>query len=118
MPAVQPTLISHPFIHKRSAPVVVAADLPYASSLVFNAGVIRYRGEYVMVFRNDYGTDREGYETRNRRFTGTGPTRIWCGSLKRLRVMRAWKWRCSSRTTRGRLWIAYSLRAGRSTRLW
>ncbi len=50
---------------------MTADDLPYASSLVFNAGVIRYRGEYVMVFRSDYGTDRDGYENRDQRFTGT-----------------------------------------------
>ena len=71
MPAVLPALFTHPCIHKRTAPVVTAADLPYPCSLVFNAGVIKYRGEYVMVFRNDYGTTREGYETQNRRFTGT-----------------------------------------------
>ena len=71
MPAVSPTLSSHPFIRKRSAPVVTAADLPYPSTLVFNAGVIKYRGEYVMVFRNDYGTDRDAYENQKRRFAGT-----------------------------------------------
>ena len=71
MPAVLPPLFTHPCIRKRTAPVVTAADLPYPSALVFNAGVIKYRGEYVMVFRNDYGTTREGYETQNRRFTGT-----------------------------------------------
>ena len=71
MPAVLPPLFSHPCIRKRPAPVVRAADLPYPSALVFNAGVIKYRDEYVMVFRNDYGTDRNGYENENRRFTGT-----------------------------------------------
>ncbi len=71
MPAVLPALATHPCIKKRPAPILRAADLPYPSSLVFNAGVIRYRGEYVMVFRNDYGTDQYGYENENRRFTGT-----------------------------------------------
>ena len=71
MPAVLPTLTTHPCIHKRSQPVVTANHLPYPSSLVFNAGVIPYRGEYVMVFRNDYGADQAAYETRNKRFTGT-----------------------------------------------
>ena len=36
-------------------PVLKASDLPYESSLVFNAGVCKYEGKYVMVFRNDYG---------------------------------------------------------------
>ncbi|MBQ6021003.1 MAG: glycoside hydrolase family 130 protein [Clostridia bacterium] len=71
MPAVMPVLKTHPCIHKREEPVVHAGDLPYPSALVFNAGVIRYRGEYVMIFRNDYGTDKAAYENENRRFAGT-----------------------------------------------
>ncbi len=71
MPAVTPVLKTHPCIHKREEPVVSAGDLPYPSALVFNAGVIRYRGEYVMIFRNDYGTDKTAYENENKRFTGT-----------------------------------------------
>lgn len=35
-------------------PVLTAKDVPYPSDLVFNAGVIKYKGKYVMVFRNDY----------------------------------------------------------------
>ena len=35
-------------------PVLAGTDVPYASSLVFNAGVIRWQEKYVMVFRNDY----------------------------------------------------------------
>ncbi len=71
MPAVSPALFTHPCIKKRPAPIMTPADLPYPSSLVFNAGVIKYRGEYVMFFRNDYGTDRAAYENENRRFAGT-----------------------------------------------
>ena len=29
--------------------------MPYEALLVFNAGVTKYQGKYVMVFRNDYG---------------------------------------------------------------
>lgn len=39
-------------------PVLTAEDVPYRSMLAFNAGVTKYQGRYVMVFRNDYG-DRE-----------------------------------------------------------
>ena len=35
-------------------PVLKGEDVPYESSLVFNAGVARWQGRYVMVFRNDY----------------------------------------------------------------
>jgi beta-1,4-mannooligosaccharide/beta-1,4-mannosyl-N-acetylglucosamine phosphorylase len=36
-------------------PVLSASDVPYPASLTFNAGVERFNGRYVMVFRNDYG---------------------------------------------------------------
>ena len=36
-------------------PILSSADLSYPSSLVFNAGVAKYRNQYVMVFRNDVG---------------------------------------------------------------
>ena len=67
MPAVLPLLSTHPCIRKRPEPIMVPADLPYACSLVFNAGVIKHRGEYIMVFRNDYGY------ISGTRFTGTLP---------------------------------------------
>ena len=71
MPAVLPAISSHPCIKKREAPIVTPSDLPYPCSLVFNAGVVKHNGEYVMIFRNDYGTDQERYENENRKFTGT-----------------------------------------------
>lgn len=36
-------------------PVLTADHVPYPATLVFNAGVARFQGRYVMVFRNDYG---------------------------------------------------------------
>lgn len=36
-------------------PVLSKKDVPYEAELVFNAGVTKYNGKYVMVFRNDYG---------------------------------------------------------------
>ena len=34
-------------------PVLSAKDVPYDATLIFNAGVTKYQGKYVMVFRND-----------------------------------------------------------------
>ena len=49
-------LTSSPIIHRHPAnPILTPADVPYEARLVFNAGVTRYQGKYVMVFRNDYG---------------------------------------------------------------
>lgn len=49
-------LKSHPAIARHPAnPVLAAKDIPYDAALIFNAGVTKYQGRYVMVFRNDYG---------------------------------------------------------------
>ncbi len=36
-----------------SNPILQARDIPYPASLIFNAGVVKYQGRYVMLFRND-----------------------------------------------------------------
>ena len=71
MGKVYPELFTHPCVKKYPKPIMTAADLPYPSNLVFNAGVIKYRGEYVMVFRNDYGTSKEAFENEHKDFTAT-----------------------------------------------
>lgn len=71
MPKVFPELYSAPCVTKRPAPIMTAGDLPFPCSLVFNAGVIKYRGEYVMVYRDDYGTDKAAFENERKNFTGT-----------------------------------------------
>ncbi|MGO4273508.1 glycoside hydrolase family 130 protein [Paenibacillus sp. TAF58] len=40
-------------------PILNAENVPYPTALVFNAGVTKFNGKYVMVFRNDYGSLRE-----------------------------------------------------------
>ena len=43
-------------IHRHGAnPILSARDIPYDATLVFNAGVAKFQGRYVMAFRNDYG---------------------------------------------------------------
>ncbi len=50
-----------------SNPVLSAKDVPYQASLIFNAGVVKYQGRYVMVFRNDvfstWGDPKTSVET-------------------------------------------------------
>ncbi|SDC55020.1 beta-1,4-mannooligosaccharide/beta-1,4-mannosyl-N-acetylglucosamine phosphorylase [Paenibacillus sp. UNCCL117] len=49
-------LQSSPVIHRHPAnPLLSPKDVPYGPAMVFNAGVTKYEGQYVMVFRNDYG---------------------------------------------------------------
>jgi beta-1,4-mannooligosaccharide/beta-1,4-mannosyl-N-acetylglucosamine phosphorylase len=53
-------LCSSPIIqrHPRN-PILTSKNVPYPSSLVYNAGVTKFRDRYVMVFRNDYGYDEQ-----------------------------------------------------------
>lgn len=41
-------------------PILSPQDVPYGPALVFNAGVTKFQGKYVMVFRNDYGSEESG----------------------------------------------------------
>ncbi|MCR5485226.1 MAG: glycoside hydrolase family 130 protein [Clostridiales bacterium] len=47
--------VSADIIRKNEGPVLTRKDVPYNAALVFNAGVTKYNGKYVMAFRNDYG---------------------------------------------------------------
>lgn len=52
--SIQPS----PIVERHSQnPILTSEDIPYPSKLVYNAGVTKYRGRYVMVFRNDHGYD-------------------------------------------------------------
>ena len=61
---------STPSFLKRYAgnPVLSAKDIPYEASLIFNAGVTRCQGKYVMAFRNDYGSTEQDWRNH---FHGT-----------------------------------------------
>lgn len=48
-------------------PILAARDIPYPATLIFNAGVAKFQGRYVMVFRNDYGgtPGQDGFKGTN-----------------------------------------------------
>lgn len=48
------TITRHP-----ANPILSAKDIPYAANLIFNAGVCKYQGRYVMAFRDDFGYGEE-----------------------------------------------------------
>ncbi len=60
------TLKSSDLINKLDRPILTKDDMPYDASLVFNAGVTKFNGKYIMIFRNDYGVDKEQFESGNR----------------------------------------------------
>lgn len=61
MPILEPKLTSATCIHKLQRPILTKDDIPYEASLVFNAGVNKINGKYVMIFRNDYGPTEETF---------------------------------------------------------
>ena len=61
MNILEPKLHSAECIKRIEKPVLTKDDIPYEASLIFNAGVAKYKGKYVMVFRNDYGPTEETY---------------------------------------------------------
>lgn len=71
MSAWEPALKSAPCIKKLSKPILTKDDVPYEAQLIFNAGVAKVNGKYVMAFRNDYGAEREEYEKKQRGLNGT-----------------------------------------------
>ena len=70
MGMVTPILNSAPCLKKLDKPILTSADMPFDSLLVFNAGVTKFNGKYIMVFRNDYGTDPERF-LREKHMPGT-----------------------------------------------
>ena len=61
-------LQSVPPIQKLKKPVLTYKDIPYEAALIFNAGVAKIDGKYIMLFRNDYGD----YEKQVLRGTNLG----------------------------------------------
>jgi beta-1,4-mannooligosaccharide/beta-1,4-mannosyl-N-acetylglucosamine phosphorylase len=57
---IAPVLHSSPVVQRYPGnPVLSRQDVPYPATLIFNAGVAKYQGQYVMVFRNDVA-ERDG----------------------------------------------------------
>ena len=53
---LEPVLASSEVIKRYPQnPILSKKDIPYSAECIFNAGVARWRGKYVMIFRNDYG---------------------------------------------------------------
>lgn len=54
-----------PIVRHPGNPVLSANDIPYEASLIFNAGICKYQGEYVMLFRNDHGSTEADWRAFN-----------------------------------------------------
>ena len=54
-----PPLYTASCIKKIEKPILTRNDIPYNASLIFNAGVAKYRGKYIMIFRDDYNFEED-----------------------------------------------------------
>ena len=61
-----PILRTAPCIKKAEKPILTKDDIPYNASLVFNAGVAKYQGKYVMIFRDDYNFEENVWPPRRK----------------------------------------------------
>ena len=57
----QPTLKGASCIRKLDKPILTGKDIPYNAQFIFNAGVAKINGKYVMIFRNDYNMEEKYY---------------------------------------------------------
>ena len=48
--------VDSPFVRHPANPLLAGSDLPHESMLVFNAGVARFGGRFLMAYRNDRGS--------------------------------------------------------------
>lgn len=57
---MKPDISEAPFMKRHPAnPLLTKDDVKYEASLIFNAGIVKFKGRYVMVFRNDYGLRKD-----------------------------------------------------------
>lgn len=62
-PETASDLVSNPIMKRHPQnPILAAKDVPYDAHLIFNVGVIKHQGRYVMVFRNDYGFSKKDFD--------------------------------------------------------
>ena len=60
---VTPIKIESEFLTKHHKnPVLTPQNIPYSSAQVYNAGITKFNGKYVMIFRNDYGWNQKDFE--------------------------------------------------------
>ncbi len=73
-------LRSHPCVTRVPCnPLLTCRQVPYRSDLVFNPGVIPWKGGYAMIFRNDFGyLGENSFEDTNLGLALSGDGLDWC----------------------------------------
>ena len=58
-------------------PILTPADIPYPAAQVYNAGITKFNGKYVMIFRDDYGRYEEDFRKQQEIALRTGEPYRW-----------------------------------------
>ena len=58
-------------------PVLSPKDIPYEAAQIYNAGVTKFNGKYVMVFRDDYGRTEADFRKQREIAAQTGEPYRW-----------------------------------------
>jgi beta-1,4-mannooligosaccharide/beta-1,4-mannosyl-N-acetylglucosamine phosphorylase len=68
MSVLLPKLVSNPCVTRWNGgkPVLSKDDIPYEAECIFNAGIAKYNGKYVMIFRDDRNYDEQKQMFRER----------------------------------------------------
>lgn len=77
-----------PLVRSPANPILTAKEVPFPATLVFNAGVCKFHGEYVMIFRNDY----DSAETQTLQGTNLGLAFSHDGIHWRVRTRSIFDW--------------------------
>ena len=70
---------THPICVKKYAnnPILEPKDIPYPAAQVYNAGITKFNGKYVMIFRDDYGRYEEDFRRQAEIAKETGEPYRW-----------------------------------------
>lgn len=63
MPKLDSNLKGASCITKHPKPILTKDDIPYDAECIYNAGVAKINGKYVMIFRDDYVRNEENFYT-------------------------------------------------------
>lgn len=63
-------------------PILTANDVPFPAAQIYNAGVTKFNGKYVMIFRDDYGRYEEDFRRQAEIARQTGEPYRWPGGTR------------------------------------
>ena len=72
-------------------PILTPADVPFPAAQVYNAGITKFNGKYVMIFRDDYGRYEEDFRKQREISLQTGEPYRWPPNTKIIHIAKTLK---------------------------